>query len=271
MRLTFRRPGRAVHDALLAIVMALLCLAGAGGARAEMTELTIELDGDLLTHGGVVAVYPIPTPAAAWADMAGREGANLIRLSDRYVLVQMRYPVGGRYSYRFRPARGAPEAAEQATQVLSVIGADAEGQGPEMTAGFQGAHASGGRIIRVLSLAERAGPSEAARTAARWGEVEGRDAPPPADARSARALDALIGHGPQDLPFRCQGTDRVQQCAITAERWPAVEARWWRAIAEQRLERLRYHAQDRCRDSRWLGGACEPDPQSDEPAFRPAN
>lgn len=64
------------------------------------------------------------------------------------------------------------------------------------------------------------------------------------------------------------GDELVQACTIADEQWPDMNARWWRAVAEQRLERLRDRALRRCYDSSWFGGGtCEPDPESDEPAY----
>lgn len=252
------RPGN------LAIV-ALLLLAANGVAASD---LTITVGGDLLRHGGVVTVYPVPVAPDVWARETGGENAATIALDSRYTEVQLRYPSDATYTYRFRPAEGTPDAKAHGTQVLSVIGTDENDRGPQMKAGFTDAWSSGGRIIRVPSLAEVSGPDETTRTMARWGETEGRDAVPPADERSARALLPVVEFGPEGLPLQCAGDGRVQVCTIARERWPLLEARWWRSIAEQRLERLRDHALRRCYDSTWLGGGtCTPDPQSDEPAY----
>lgn len=72
-------------------------------------------------------------------------------------------------SFGFRPAEEASDPETFATQALSVIGTDEKGQGPQMTVGFKDAYSSGGQIIRVLSLKERAGQDEATRTEGRWG------------------------------------------------------------------------------------------------------
>jgi hypothetical protein len=66
----------------------------------------------------------------------------------------------------------------------------------------------------------------------------------------------------------CTGTAIVQACIIPADKWEGVTARWWREIAESRLERLEHFALRRCFDSSWLGGGrCDPDPGSNEPAY----
>ncbi|MCX8571179.1 hypothetical protein [Aminobacter sp. MET-1] len=252
--------------ALLAAASLLIAVSDSAGE--PLPDLTIDLNGDLLNHGGVVVVYTIPVPPDAWTKTVGDSPATNIRLDGRYAEVQLRYPKGGRFAYRFRPVEGTPDAHAHATQVLSVIGTDMEDRGPQMTAGFENAYSDGGQIIRVPPLAELTGQDEPTRTMARWGETERNDAPPPADQRSARALVGIVRHGPEPIPLRCNGDQLAQVCTIPGDRWPVLEARWWRAIAEQRLERLRDRALRRCYDSSWSGGGrCEPDPESDEPAY----
>lgn len=255
-------------------VIAALCAAAlfaAGGAQAQQpaSGLTIQVGGDLLKHGGVVVVYSIPTPAGEWAATGSDDTVRPVRIEDRYALVQVRYPADGDSNYRFRPVPEAAQADRFATQPLSIIGTDFEGRGPKMTGGFTGAHSSGGRIIRVLPEAERS-LDEATRTNARWGVTERNDAPPPADVGGARALMHLVEHGrPTEEPLQCTGDGRAQVCTIPRQRWTALEARWWRSIAESRLERLRDRALRRCYDEApSSGGTCEPDPRSSEPAYR---
>lgn len=250
------------------LAMGMLMFAAEPGAGATPSDLTIEVGGDLLKHGGVVTVYPIPVSEQAWSTANSDDATAKIRIDSRYAEVQLRYPRGGKFTYRFRPTEGPVDEEAPFTQVLTIIGTDEQDQGPQMTAGFKDAYSSGGQIIRILPLMERAGQDETARSAARWGETQRYDAPPPADQRSARALIAIVERGQQRPPLQCTGGELVQACTIVAEQWPAIEAHWWRAIAEQRLERLRYHAQRRCYDSSWFGGGtCEPDPDSDEPAY----
>jgi hypothetical protein len=259
------RPGRSVAVAALMVCTGLL----AGTASAQevapgAADLTIELDGDLLRHGGVVTVYAIPTPAPLWAEVAAGGAARTIRLDQRYAEVQLRFPVGGKYAYRFRPAEGQAPGVPHRTQVLSVIGTDMEGRGPRMKSGFVDADSDGGRVIRVPPLTEIAGDS-----AARWGRTEGRDAVPPADSRSARVLAGLIRQDSDAPKLACEGSGPVRACTLPRGDWPALELLWWRGIAESRLERLDHYALRRCYDSVWFReGRCEPEADSDEPAYR---
>lgn len=250
------------------LAMSIFLLGAEPSAGATLSDLTIEVGGDLLKHGGVVTVYPIPVSEDAWPATSGDEAATTIRVNGRYAEVQLRYPRGGKYTFRFRPAEEVPAPKASATQVLTIIGTDEKDQGPQMTAGFKDAYSSGGQIIRILPLMEYAGQDEATRSAARWGQTERYDTTPPADQRSARALLTVIEHGQERPLLRCKGDELVQACTIADEQWSALNALWWRAIAEQRLERLRDRALRRCYDSSWLGGGtCEPDPRSDEPAY----
>lgn len=238
-----------------------------GHAAAAVSDLTIEVGGDLLEHGGVVVIYSLPTPADEWRGTGDENETAKIRIDDRYAEVQLRYPESGTYELHFRVADGTPYADAQWTEILTVIGTDMEDRGPRMTVGFRDAFSSGGMTIRVKPAMEFS-ESDATRTSAQWGETVGNDAVPPADARSARALMAVVDHGPAPFPFQCTGTGRVQTCTIVKDIWPVLEARWWRAIAESRLERLRHHALDRCYDSSWLrNGTCEAAPNSDEPEY----
>lgn len=259
------RDARRARNGLIAGAIA---AAAAGAAQAD-ADLTIEVGGPLLEYGGVVVVYPIPVPAETWAEAAG-DSDNRIRLEERYAEIQLRYPEDGSFTYRFRPDEDVEGAEAGGTQVLSVIGTDMEGRGPRMRGGFEDAYSSGGRVIRVPPLAELAAEG-ATRTNARWGVTERYDAPPPADQRSARALASLVRHHhPERTPLQCEGDARVQVCAVPEDRKVELEARWWRAIAEQRLERLRHHALRRCYDSWPRPRNCETEPDSDEPAYRRA-
>ncbi|MFC5555962.1 hypothetical protein [Methylobacterium iners] len=241
-----------------AVVLALAWLQ-AGDLRAEPAarDLTIELGGDLLTHGGVVVVYPIPTSTAA-----GESGPGAVRIDERYAEVQLRYPRGGTYAYRLRPVAGTADAKAHATEVLSIVGTDEEGRGPQMSAGFEKAYSSGGRVIRVPALAELSGADDATRTDARWGRTQGYKAVPPADRQSARALVSVVEYGPKPATLRCvAGGRRVQVCTVAQEEWTGLTAQWWRAIADQRLGRLEDHALRRCYDQAPDGSTCEPVPK----------
>jgi hypothetical protein len=237
--------------------------------RAAASDLTIEVAGDLAKHGGVVTVYAIKVSQEDWANTIAPNALDSVRVEQRYAEIQLRYPSNGTFVYRFRPADAATPDARQATFVLSIIGTNENGEGSELKSGFKGASPSGGRIIRVPPPAEIAGESEATRSMARWGEVVGRDAPPPADSRSARSLAVVAGDDVEQPSYVCRGAANVQVCTIATERWPLMEARWWRNIADARLERLRHHALRRCYDSRKIESArnCEPVPGSDEPEY----
>jgi len=248
-------------------IMAML-LPGVGqGAAASSTTLTIEVSEALLRHGGVVTVYPIPVSPEEWSADAG-PAAPRVRVGSRYAEVQLKYPKGGDYVFRFRRIAGTPDENELRTQLLSVIGTDPEGRGPQMTSGFVNAYSSSGQIIRVLPLGEYAGTDEATRTNARWGKTVGDDAASPADEGGARILAAMVREGMKPVPLECKIDRQVQVCSIPEGQWPALEARWWRYIAEARLERLDHYALRRCYDSTWFGGgACIADPKSDEPKY----
>jgi hypothetical protein len=255
---------------LRSTILSALSLSGSlASAYATVSDLTIEVAGGLLKHGGVVKVYPIKVSAEEWAAGVVPNAVTSVRLETRYTEIQLRYPANGTYTYRFRSVEAKAPAERHPTFVLSVIGTDQEDRGPQMKAGFKDAYSSGGRTIRVPPFAEIFGEDDATRTNARWGKVEGTDTPPPADERSARALDMIAGDYPQRALYACNGGANVQVCTIPAEQWPRLEARWWRAIAEQRLDRLHDHALRRCYDSSWLGGGkCDPLPGSNEPEYR---
>jgi hypothetical protein len=251
------------------ILTALSLLGSLMNAHATVSDLTIEVGGGLLKHGGVVKVYPINVSAEEWAASIEPNAVTTVRLETRYTEIQLRYPANGTYTYRFRSVEAKAPAERHPTFVLSVIGTDEKDQGPQMKAGFKDAYSSGGRTLRVPPFAEIFGEDDATRTNARWGKIEGIDTPPPADERSARALDVVAGDDPQRALYACNGGANVQVCTIPAEQWPRLEARWWRAIAEQRLDRLDHLALRRCYDSSWLGGGiCDPVPGSDEPEYR---
>lgn len=240
--------------------------------RAAASDLTIEVGGDLAKLGGVVKVYTIKVPPEEWAGIVAHALPS-VRIEQRYAEVQLRFPADGAVVYRFRPADAATPEARQATFVLSIIGTNEKSEGSELKSGFKGAVPSGGRIIRVPPAAEISGDSEATRSMARWGEVVGRNPPPPADSRSARSLEFVAGDDEEQPLYACRGAANVQVCTVPAERWPLMEMRWWRSIAEARLERLQHHALRRCYDARKVESArnCEPVPGSDEPAYLTPN
>jgi hypothetical protein len=235
-----------------------------------VTDLTIEVEGDLLRHGGVVTIYHIPVLQAEWPADLAQSPVVTVRLSARYAEVQLRHPAEGTVRYRFRTA-GAGESSDRLmTQVLSVIGTNSDNSGPLLSHGFVGGRTSGGRIIRVLPAAEYAGVDEATRTAARWGETQGYEAPPPADERSARTLVGVIEGRPRKPDMTCSGDTLVQACIVAAHAWDGVTLQWWRFLAEGRLERFGDRALRRCYDDNLAKGGgdhCKPDPTSNEPAY----
>lgn len=240
-------------------------LSGAISSAASISDLTVEVAGELLEHGGVVTIFHIPVGLDEWRANASDSTATTVRIEHRYAEIQLRYPENGTFTYRFRAVPGSPNADKHRTQVLSVIGTDTEGRGPQMINGFVDAYSSGGRVIRIPPMAEIAGEDEVTRSAARWGETEGLDASPPADQRSARALIGLL----ERTRLQCDtSSEQVRVCHPAIGQWSTIEARWWRSIAEQRLERLNHLALRNCYDSKWFGnGKCEADPESDEPRY----
>lgn len=138
-----------------------------------------------------------------------------------------------------------------------------------MKIGFEGAYASSGRVIRIQPIAELTGPDEISQTVARWRSTQGVDPVPPVDERSARILAGTVRHNRgAEMPYECRGDDFVQICTIAPKARPKVELRWWRSIAESRLERLRHHALRRCYDSTSLPNAhCTPAEGSNEPRY----
>jgi hypothetical protein len=237
-------------------------------ARAAASDLTIDVAGDLAKLGGVVTVHTIKVPPEEWAKTVAPNARSSVRVEQRYAEVQLRYPADGSFVYRFRRADATTPDTRQPTFVLSIIGTNETSEGSELKSGFTGAVPSGGRIIRVPPAAEISGEDEATRSMARWGEVVGRDPPPPADSRSARSLEFVAGNDERPH-YVCSGAANVQVCTVAAERWPLMEMRWWRSIAEARLERLQHHALRRCYDSRKVESSrnCEPVPGSDEPEY----
>lgn len=214
-----------------------------------------------------MTVYPIPVSPEEWSGDAG-DAAPRVRVGYRYAEAQLKYPKGGDYVFRFRRIAGSPDENELSTQLLSVIGTDEKDRGPQMAAGFVKAYSSGGQVIRVLPMAEYAGADEATRTIARWGQTVGDDAVPLADEGSARVLADMVREAMKPVPLECKGDKQVQFCTIPDEQWPALDARWWRFIAEARLGRLDHYALRRCYDSSLSGdGTCIPDPKSDEPEY----
>ncbi len=237
------------------------------GAAVSKTTLVLEIEGDLLRHGGVVVLYPIPVPAGEESKIPGEP--KPLHLAARYDEVQMLYPAGGEYIFSFHAAEDGSGTATFRTQLLTIIGTDEQGRGIQMREGFEGRYTSGGQVIRVLPHAEWAAPDEATRSNARWGRTEAYADPPPADERDARALASVMDDSFHRVPLVCEGDARAKACTVPQDRWAAVEALWWRSIAEERLERLNFYALNRCYEKQWFRSrTCEDDPDSDEPEFR---
>jgi hypothetical protein len=254
------------------LVFAALVPATANAQMSQpVTDLTIEVEGDLLHHGGVVTVHHLAVSKEEWPANLPPSPIATLKLSARYTEVQLRHPADGRVRYGFRTA-GAEVGAKAdrlMTQVLSVIGSNTDNSGPLLQHGFVGANPSGGRVIRVLPIAEYAGVSDAERTAARWGQTQGYEARPPADVGGARDLIGVIER-PRKPDMTCSGDTLVQACIVAAHAWDGVTLQWWRALAESRLERFRDRALARCYDDNLAKGGgdhCKPDPTSNEPAY----
>ncbi|SFI40622.1 hypothetical protein [Jannaschia pohangensis] len=243
------------------LALALAAALRATALQAQETLLTLTLSGDLWRQGGVVRLFALPTPAADIPDTIPPTAT----VTDRYSEVQLRFPETGTYRFRFAAPAEASQSA--ATELMSVMG----GATP-MTQGFTGQIPDGGLVVRVLPLAEHAGDSADSRQQAAWGIVEGYDAKPPADARSARVLAALMYERPwRDVGLSCSGTGRVQVCAMPAAFADDLDAAWWRDIARARLDRMRDRAVAACYDSGWSVARCEAVPDTDEPTYRPAD
>jgi hypothetical protein len=157
------------HLLSLLIVAVLAPATACAQLSRPTTDLTIEIEGDMLRHGGVVTIYNIPVPKTDWPAGLVQSPVATLRLSARYAEVQMPHPAEGTFNYRFRTAGADANATPDRllTQVLSVIGTNSDNSGPLLSHGFVGGNPSGVRIIRVLPLAEYAGVGEAERTAAR--------------------------------------------------------------------------------------------------------
>jgi hypothetical protein len=252
---------------VLATVLSTLLLPCAAYAQEE-PDLIIEVGPTVFEHGGVLTVYPIPTADKNWEKIGKSVSPPTVRLDERYGVVQFRYPRGAEYTFRVRPVEGIEGREAFLSQVLSIIGTDEKGNGPQMELGFTGEYSSGGQTIRSLPRNEYAGADESTRANARWGYTESLDDPPPADERGARSLIGVVELGARPLPLTCEGDLRAQVCTIPPERHAEMDALWWRSVAESRLERLQFYALRRCYDSTWSGdGFCHPDPDTDEPAF----
>ncbi|WP_312797922.1 hypothetical protein [Tianweitania sp.] len=190
-------------------------------------------------------------------------------MNERYGVVQFRFLRGSDYAYRVQPVDGVEKRESYVSQTLSIIGTDEQDRGPQMEAGFMNEYSNGGRIIRSVPIDEVAGTDESTRSNARWGVTQAITDPPPADERGARTLLGVVDRGVYEFPLACDGDLRAQVCTIAPERRAEIEPLWWRALAEDRLERLNFYALRRCYDSTWTGGgSCDAVPDSDEPDYK---
>lgn len=126
----------------------------------------------------------------------------------------------------------------------------------------------------MLPFAEYGDPDEAARTAAAWGVTQSFADPPPANEWGARALPGVFDTFGDRRIVRliCADDEAVEICAPDPEDALLMEALWWRAIAEGRLERLRHDALNACYDSGGLfeqPKSCDSVPGRGWPAYEP--
>lgn len=66
-----------------AMLFAAFLASFSASARADLSDLTLEVAGDLLKHGGVVTVYSIKIPADEWAATIAPNATKTVRLDAR--------------------------------------------------------------------------------------------------------------------------------------------------------------------------------------------
>ncbi len=235
---------------------------GATMVAAQNADLTILVDGQLLDHGGVVEIWTHPDPEAVALE-------ETITLSERFTRIMLPYPETGTFRFRFRPV---PEAMERdgmdrfVTELLR-HGGRGRYEGDEwMEYGFQ--------AIRVFPFDEYGGEDEATRIAAAWGEVQRFADPPPANHWGARALFGVFDTFGDQRVVRlvCAEGNGFEICHPDPEDALLMEALWWRAIAEGRLERLRHDALTACYESGGLLARperCEEEAGRGWPGYQP--
>ncbi|MEO0372505.1 MAG: hypothetical protein AAF231_13690 [Pseudomonadota bacterium] len=237
----------------------------AGNAGAEEPDVIFEVSGDLFEHGGLVEVWAIP------ADGDGPFEQQIVRLTDRYAKVEMPYDTRDGYTYRFRAAEDAPQAPNPdafGTEPLSIGTRFITRDDEEIEADA--------RSVRVLPMAEHGGKEEGVRAVAAWGTTQRYDDPPPANHWGARALMRMFEpRGTRRVPgLTCRQEGLLRICTPDPEDALLLEALWWRAVAEARLERLRHNALRACYDSGGLFGRpdrCDATPGRGWPEYEPAN
>ena len=236
----------------------------AGKAFAQDADVTIFVGGALLDLGGVVDVR---VAAAAGATVV----PQTITLTDRFARITFQYPPEGSYNFRFRPA---PDAAARegmdrfTTMALSV--------GTLYLDGPEGEQEFDTQTIRVLPFAEYGAADPAERTAAAWGQTQEYADVPPANEWGARALEVLFETDPEDggIGLICDSGQAVTVCTPDVQDALLMEARWWRSVAEGRLERLRHDALTACYDGGGLFGRperCDEDAGDGWPTYVPAD
>lgn len=234
----------------------------AGLAVAQDADLTIFVDGALLDHGGVVEVTAVARPDAPTSPQT-------ITLEDRYVRVELPYREGDSYKYRFRPV---PEAMARegmdrfVTEVLSYGGRSVEGPEGPIEADW--------RSVRVMPFDEYGALDSATRTAAAWGETQAFADPPPANRWGARTLRWVFDDfgDRRKVGLICADNGAIPVCTPDPDDALLIEALWWRAIAEDRLERLRHEALNDCYDGGGIFGRpkrCTGEPDRGWPSYRP--
>ena len=202
------------------------------------------MGGDLYLHGGVVEVFAVPSD-----DDDGSQ--QTLTLTDRYARVELTYDPQGTYLYRFKAAQDVPRNPSLdgfATAEMTIGSRRWDGPNGPLDVDY--------RAVRVPPMAEHSGVSEAARATAAWGTVERYDDPPPANVWGARALTDVFEKRGEKRHVRviCEEEGRVRVCSPDPDDALLMEALWWRAIAEGRLERMRHDALKACYDSGGLFG-----------------
>lgn len=220
------------------------------------------MDGALLEHGGVIEVTAVPIQDAPVAP-------RTITLTDRYVRVHLPYREDVSYKYRLRPVPGAMarEGMDRfITEELSFGGRTVEGQDGQIEADW--------RSVRVVPYEEYGGPDDATRASAAWGETQAFADPPPANHWGARALPRMFDNFGNQRTVRliCADNGAISVCTPDPDDALLIEALWWRAIAEERLERLRHVALTKCYDSGGIWGRpdrCKGKPGRGWPSYQP--
>lgn len=227
----------------LAVLLAATAVGCAESAsEPAQSDLTIYVAGDLLAHGGVVVVNPLPVAPERWAQVSAAENVSLPPPADlkpiatdgkrmtvtadrQFSDVQFFYPAGREYTFRLRPApdqRVTPEG--RGTQLLSVGGVDmTTGQGAKMAYGFTDMDTSGDQTIHVAA--------------------------PDTDELSARALVGVVVLGMRTPPMQCVTRSATSVCTPTDAAWPDVTARWETGKAESIYEQKRHVALRKCYDT----------------------